>query len=64
MREAIIVVKIICVVSMTVVRNKWVLDTFGRQTTEGFPGVGCAVGSAEKLAVGMRIVVGRMMVQF
>lgn len=49
---------------MTVVRNKWVLDTFGRQTTEGFPGVGCAVGSAEKLALGMRDVVGRMMVQF
>lgn len=64
MREAIIVAKIISVVSTTVVRNKWVLDTFGRQTTEGFPGVGCGVESAEKLAVGMRIVVGRMMVQF
>lgn len=39
---------------MTVVRNKWVLDTFGRQTTERSPGVGHALISAEKLAIGMR----------
>ena len=54
MRQVIIVVKIISVVSMTVVRNKWVLDTFGRQTTERSPGVGHALISAEKLAIGMR----------
>lgn len=39
---------------MTLARNKCVLDTFGRQTTESSPGVGHAVGSAEKLAIGMR----------
>lgn len=54
MRQVIIVVKIISVVSMTLARNKCVLDTFGRQTTESSPGVGHAVGSAEKLAIGMR----------